>query len=86
MAEETSRLPEVLMEKALGFLAKAVAATAAIAFLLAVVIMIDARTTLSLPLFVLSVVSGGYAGRVWANSLRESRLVSTSAPRVLINS
>lgn len=74
------------MEKVVGFLAKAVATIAAIAFLLAVVIMIDARTTLALPLFVLSVVSGGYAARVWASSSRESRLASPSAPRVLINS
>ena len=75
------------MEKAVGFLAKAVAATAAVAFLLAVVIMIDARTALSLPLFILSVVSGAYAFRVWAGHSRESRLAPTSnAPRVLINS
>ncbi|HUP14516.1 MAG TPA: hypothetical protein VM848_00420 [Acidimicrobiia bacterium] len=75
------------MEKAVGYLAKAVAATAAIGFLLAVVIMIDARTALSLPLFILSVASGAYAFRVWAGHSREFRLASTAnAPRVLINS
>jgi hypothetical protein len=74
------------MSKAVGLLTKAVMATAAVAFALAIVIMIDARTALSLPLLILSVVSGGYAARVWASSSRESRLASTSAPRVLINS
>ena len=75
------------MDKAVRFLAKAVAATAVVAFLLAVVIMIDAGTALSLPLFILSVVSGAYAFRVWAGHSRESRLASiNNGPRVLINS
>jgi hypothetical protein len=75
------------MDKAVRFLAKAVAATAVVAFLLAVVIMIDAGTALSLPLLILSVVAGVYAFLVSASQPKESRLASTSnAPRVLINS
>lgn len=75
------------MHKAVGFLAKAVTATAAVAFLLAVVIMIDAGTTLSLPLLVLSVVSGAYAFTVWASHSEGPRLASNSnEARVLINS
>lgn len=75
------------MDKAVGFLAKAVAGTAAIALLLAVVIMFDAGITVSLPLLILSVVSGAYASRVWASRSKEYRLASTgNAARVLINS
>jgi len=75
------------MSKAVGLLTKAVMATAAVAFALAIVIMIDARTALSLPLLILSVISGGSSMRVWAGRTRESRLGSPStAPRILINS
>ena len=74
------------MDKAVAFLAKAVAGTAAVAFLLAVVIMIDAGAALPLPLLILSVVSGAYAFRVLAGNSREARLASTTNPtRVLIN-
>ena len=74
------------MDKAVGFLAKAVAGTAVVAFLLAVVIMIDAGTALPLPLFILSLVSGAYAFRVLTGNSREARLASTTSPaRVLIN-
>lgn len=49
------------MEKAVGFLTKAVAATAAVALLQAVVLIIATRSMFPLPLLAIAVVAGLYS-------------------------
>jgi hypothetical protein len=61
LAEEPSLVLEVLMEKAVGFLTKAVAATAAVALLQAVVLIVATRSMFPLPLLAIAVVAGLYS-------------------------
>jgi hypothetical protein len=49
------------MDRALDALTKAVAATAAVALLLAIVMMIEDRSTLSLPLMALALIAAAYS-------------------------
>jgi hypothetical protein len=84
MAEETSRLPEVLMEKAVGFLTKAVATTAAVALLQAIVLMIASRSLFALPLLALAVVAGLYSLQVRAGRRHSSEDVELRQ-RILVS-
>ena len=69
---------EKLMDRVVGYLAKAVAILAAIATGLAVVIVVHTRTVISLPLLALASVAGVYAARVWAREARRSTATSQS--------
>jgi hypothetical protein len=61
------------MEKAVGFLTKAVATTAAVALLQAVVLMVASRNLFALPLLALAVVAGLYSLRVRADHTSTSK-------------
>lgn len=52
------------MEKAVGFLTKAVAATAAVALLQAIVLMVATRSMFPLPLLAIAAVAGLYSLRL----------------------
>ena len=49
------------MDRALDVLTKAVAATAGVALVLAIVIMIEGRSTVSLPLMALALIAAAYS-------------------------
>ena len=49
------------MERAVGFLVKAVEVTAVAAVLVALIVMFDSRSLLGSPLLVLAVIAGGYS-------------------------
>jgi len=66
------------VDKAVGFLAKAVTATAALALVLAVVVMVDSRSLFGLPLLVLAVMAGGYSFRLE----RAEKAIATQTPEL----
>jgi hypothetical protein len=66
------------MDRAVGFLAKAVTAAAVLALVLAVVVMVDSRSLFGLPLLVLAAVAGSYSLRL----ARAERLSATEAPEL----
>jgi hypothetical protein len=66
------------MDKAVAMLAKAVTTTAAVGFLLSVVIIVATGTLFALPLLILNLVAGIYAWQV----AHASRTVAAAEPEL----
>ena len=60
------------MAKAVGFLVRAVEATAVVAVLVAVIVMIDTRSLLGSPLLVLAAIAGVFSWRLGKRSTADS--------------
>ena len=84
MAEESSLILEVLIEKAVRFLTKAVAITAAVALLQAIVLIVATTSMFPVPLLAIAVAAGLYSLHLMAGNrqsfkdveLRQKILVS----------
>jgi hypothetical protein len=72
------------VEKAVGFLTKAVATTAAVALLQSVVLIVASRSLFALPLLAFAVVSGLYSLHVTAGRRHSSREVELRQ-RILVS-